>query len=93
MDFINIMDITLEDMFLMILINHPVDGRKRYRGGLVCRLASAFLALIWTIALSFAASSLWADHQPPQSGGQDAKPAVSLPADSLTSGIGKVSVE
>ena len=55
----------------MVLITHPLDGRKRPQGGLVHRLAALSLALIWMVALSVAASSLWADDPSSRVGGRE----------------------
>ena len=55
----------------MILITHPFEGRKQPRCGLIRRLAALFLALVWTAALSFAASSLWADDPSARNGGRN----------------------
>ena len=61
----------------MILITHPLDGRKQGRCGLIRRLAALSLALVWTVALSLAASALWADDPSSWSGGRD-HPALEM---------------
>lgn len=71
----------------MILINHPPGGRGRHRCSLTRRLAALLLALVWTVALSVAASSLWADNRPSKGG------SLAVPVTSLESGRGTFSAK